>query len=53
MGHNQIVQRLLDEGADVNAQGGRYGNALKAALRKLHPQTAEILRQRGAKEVYS
>lgn len=30
-GHEQIVQRLLEKGADVNAQGGRYGNALQAA----------------------
>ncbi len=25
------ARRLIDEGADVNAQGGRYGNALQAA----------------------
>jgi hypothetical protein len=25
------VQRLIEKGADVNAQGGRYGNALQAA----------------------
>ncbi|KAJ5962621.1 hypothetical protein N7501_007562 [Penicillium viridicatum] len=28
---SEIVQKLLDAGADVNAQGGRYGNALQAA----------------------
>ena len=27
-GHNQIVQLLLNKGANVNAQGGSYGNAL-------------------------
>ena len=26
------MQLLLDKGADVNAQGGEYGNALQAAL---------------------
>ncbi|KAH8755993.1 hypothetical protein F5883DRAFT_686023, partial [Diaporthe sp. PMI_573] len=30
-GHKGIVQLLLDNGADVNAPGGRYGNALQAA----------------------
>jgi len=27
-GHNGIAKLLLDKGADVNAQGGRYANAL-------------------------
>jgi len=26
-----IVNLLLEKGADVNAQGGHYGNALQAA----------------------
>jgi hypothetical protein len=26
-----VVQILMDAGADVNAQGGEYGNALQAA----------------------
>jgi len=30
-GHEKVVQMLLDARADVNAQGGRYGNALQAA----------------------
>ena len=30
-GHEKVVQMLLDAGADVNAQGGEYGNALQAA----------------------
>ncbi|KAF1937515.1 HET-domain-containing protein, partial [Clathrospora elynae] len=30
-GWETVVKLLLDKGADVNAQGGRYGNALQAA----------------------
>ena len=30
-GHDKMVQMLLEKGADVNAQGGYYGNALQAA----------------------
>jgi ankyrin repeat protein len=30
-GHEAVVKLLLDKGADVNAQGGYYGNALQAA----------------------
>jgi ankyrin repeat protein len=30
-GHEAIVKLLLEKGADVNAQGGLYGNALQAA----------------------
>lgn len=32
----EIVRMLLDNGADVNAQGGKHGNALQAALEKGH-----------------
>ena len=30
-GHDAVVLQQLNKGADVNAQGGRYGNALQAA----------------------
>ncbi len=30
-GYEKVVQMLIDAGADVNAQGGEYGNALQAA----------------------
>ena len=30
-GCKAIVQLLLDEGAEVNAQGGKYGNVLQAS----------------------
>jgi ankyrin repeat protein len=29
--NEDIIRLLLDRGADINAQGGRYGNALQAA----------------------
>lgn len=29
-GHGKVVQMLLDRGADVDAQGGQYGNALQS-----------------------
>jgi hypothetical protein len=35
-GHQEIVKLLLDKGADLNAQGGIYGNALRAASEKGH-----------------
>ena len=33
-GKIEIVQLLLERGADVNVQGGKYGNALQAAARE-------------------
>jgi ankyrin repeat protein len=32
-GHQRMVKLLLDKGADVNAQGGYYGNALQGGFR--------------------
>ena len=34
---------LLDKGADINAQGGEYGNALQAALSEGHGQVMQML----------
>jgi ankyrin repeat protein len=42
------VQLLLEKGADVNAQGGKYGNALYAALVGGHWEIVKILLYRGA-----
>jgi ankyrin repeat protein len=39
---------LLDKGADVNAQGGDYGNALQAALSEGHEQVVKMLLDKGA-----
>jgi ankyrin repeat protein len=39
---------LLDKGADVNAQGGYYGNALQAATSSGHRETVTLLLDKGA-----
>jgi nucleoside phosphorylase len=42
------VQILLENGADVNAQGGKYGNALQAASSKGYEGIVQILLENGA-----
>ncbi|THX66781.1 Pfs, NACHT and ankyrin domain protein, partial [Aureobasidium pullulans] len=42
------VARLLDESADANAQGGRYGNALQAASAGGHDKIVQLLLDKGA-----
>jgi ankyrin repeat protein len=42
------VQLLLDKGADVNAQGGEYGNALQAASAGDHEMVLQMLLNKGA-----
>jgi len=42
------VEFVLDKGADVNAQGGYYGNALQAASAKGHDQVVQMLLAKGA-----
>ena len=49
-GHEKIVELLLSQGADVNAQGSRvYGNALQASSMRGHEKTVELLLSRGAR----
>ena len=43
-----MVQILLDTGADVNAQGGYFGNALQAASTKGYEEVVQILLENGA-----
>ena len=47
-GSSEIVKLLLEKGADVNAQGGDYGNALQAASVGGHKEIIELLLEREA-----
>ncbi|KAF8336030.1 ankyrin repeat-containing domain protein [Amanita rubescens] len=47
-GYNEIVELLLDRGADVNAQGGIYGYALQAASERGRNEIAKLLLDKGA-----
>ena len=48
MGHEKVVELLLSMGAEVNAQGGPYGNALRAASFKGNEKVVELLLNKGA-----
>ena len=47
-GLNVTARMLLEKGADVNAQGGRYGNALQAASSEGHKEVVQMLLEKGA-----
>ncbi|KAJ5494822.1 hypothetical protein N7463_010909 [Penicillium fimorum] len=47
-GHDRVVELLLKRGADIDAQGGHYGNALQAACAERHDNVAQMLLERGA-----
>ncbi|KUL90511.1 hypothetical protein ZTR_00271 [Talaromyces verruculosus] len=48
-GNLEIIQLLLERGADVNSQGGEYGNALQGAAREGHFGVVQLLIEKGAK----
>ncbi|KAK5728137.1 hypothetical protein LTR17_012145 [Elasticomyces elasticus] len=48
-GHEAIVRLLLEKQADVNAQGGDYGNALQAASVSGNQTIVQLLLAAGAK----
>ena len=43
-----MVQMLLDKGANFNAPGGEYGNALQVASKGGHDQVVRMLLDKGA-----
>lgn len=43
-----IIQSLLDRGADINSQGGRYGNVLQGACQHGLTEVVQMLLDRGA-----
>ncbi|KAJ7430231.1 ankyrin repeat-containing domain protein, partial [Mycena latifolia] len=47
-GHESVAQFLIENGADVNAQGGRFGTALQAASHQGHASVAQFLIEKGA-----
>lgn len=48
LGLKYVAESLLNEGADVNAQGGYYGNVLQAASSRGHDQVVQMLLYKGA-----
>jgi hypothetical protein len=48
LGFSTVTRLLLDAGADVNAQGGEYGNALQAASARGYEQVVKMLLDAGA-----
>ena len=43
-----VAKLLMEKGADVNAEGGYYGNALQAASYNGHEAIAKLLIEKGA-----
>ncbi|KAJ7278167.1 hypothetical protein C8J57DRAFT_1576462 [Mycena rebaudengoi] len=43
-----MVQLLISQGANMNAEGGRYGNALQAASKGGHEAVTQLLLDQGA-----
>jgi ankyrin repeat protein len=48
IGHQAVVQLLLDNRAEVNAQGGEHGNALQAAAHEGDQAVVQLLLDNGA-----
>ena len=44
----KVVQLLLENGADVNARGGYFGNALQAAAHEHSKKVVQLLLENGA-----
>ena len=48
LGLTYVAEGFLNEGADVNAQGGEYGNALQAASSRGYDRIVQMLLEKGA-----
>ena len=48
LGLTYVAEGFLNEGADVNAQGGDYGNALQAASYRGYDRVVQMLLDKGA-----
>jgi ankyrin repeat protein len=48
LGYTEVLQVLISKGADFNARGGLYGNALQAASREGHEKVVQLLLDNGA-----
>ena len=46
--HEKVAEMLLHQGAEGNAQGGEYSNALQAASSRGYEKVVEMLLERGA-----
>lgn len=51
-GHEKIVQALLNTKTNMNAEGGRYNNALQAVVKSGHKSTAQKKSNRQKAAVY-
>jgi ankyrin repeat protein len=47
-GHREVVEILIDKGANVHIQGGPDGNALQAATKYGHQEIVRLLIEKGA-----
>jgi Ankyrin repeats (many copies) len=48
-GHEGIVKLLVENGADINAQGGEYGSALQGASSGGHEAIVKLLVEMGVR----
>ena len=48
-GHKEIVELLIAEGTDVNANSDDGKTPLDRAIKNKHPETADLLRKHGGK----
>lgn len=52
-GHEEVEQSLLEKGADVNAEGREYGNALPAASDRGHKEVGATITSKTRPNVHA